>query len=162
VAGSSGGQSYSGPLNHPVMITSTFDFGSMVIDIDGLRLDARFINSTGAVGDSFTIVKGTALAAPLRGASRSPAFLAEARPNPFESNATLAYSIPARGDVKLSILDLSGRHVRTLFAGPREPGSHSAVWDGLNERGQRLGPGVYFGVLEYQGRSVSRKLIRMQ
>ncbi len=57
VPGSSG-QISGGTLDHPVMFTSLNKLGSLVIDINGNRLDAKFINSTGAVDDYFTIEKG--------------------------------------------------------------------------------------------------------
>lgn len=57
VAGSSG-QASGGTLNHPAMFISLNQLGSMVLDVDGNRLDAVFLRETGAVGDSFTIVKG--------------------------------------------------------------------------------------------------------
>src|SRR5205823_665907 len=50
---------------HPAMLVSELQTGSMVIDIDGNRLDARFLRETGAVDDSFTIIKDAALE-PLR------------------------------------------------------------------------------------------------
>jgi hypothetical protein len=43
--------------HHPVMYTEQNVPGSLIIDVDGLRLDAHFIDHTGAVRDSFTIVK---------------------------------------------------------------------------------------------------------
>ncbi|MCA9434113.1 MAG: hypothetical protein KC940_26570, partial [Candidatus Omnitrophica bacterium] len=46
-----------GSLDHPVMATSQLRMGSMVIDIDGDRLDARFLDIHGEVEDSFTILK---------------------------------------------------------------------------------------------------------
>jgi hypothetical protein len=57
VAGSSG-QTSGGPLNHPVMFLSLNVLGSLVLDVDGNRLDAVFLDSTGAVRDTFTILKG--------------------------------------------------------------------------------------------------------
>ncbi len=57
VAGSSG-QISGGSLNHPVMLTSLNELGSMIIDISNNRLDAKFITSTGAVHDYLTIEKG--------------------------------------------------------------------------------------------------------
>jgi len=56
VAGSSGIIS-GGTLNHPAMFISLNQLGSMVLDIDGARLDARFLRENGAVDDSFTIIK---------------------------------------------------------------------------------------------------------
>jgi hypothetical protein len=57
VAGSSG-QISGGTLNHPAMYLSLNELGSMVLDIDGQTLNAKFLNSTGATRDYFTIVKG--------------------------------------------------------------------------------------------------------
>ncbi|MCE9609117.1 MAG: metallophosphoesterase [Chthoniobacter sp.] len=45
------------PTPHPVMFTSLLRLGSLVLDINGTRLDASFINNTGAIEDSFTIIK---------------------------------------------------------------------------------------------------------
>src|SRR3989449_4967564 len=58
VAGSSG-DTTGGPLNHPVMYLSLNELGSLVLDIDGYRLDAKFLSSTGVVRDYFTIKKDT-------------------------------------------------------------------------------------------------------
>lgn len=58
VAGSSGFTS-GGPLNHPAMFTSLNQLGSLVLDIQGNQLDAKFVRETGAIDDSFTIIKGT-------------------------------------------------------------------------------------------------------
>ncbi len=58
VAGSSG-QASGGTLNHPVMHTSLNQLGSLVIDVNGERLDARFLRENGFVDDDFSLVKGT-------------------------------------------------------------------------------------------------------
>lgn len=58
VAGSSGSAG-TGTLNHPAMFVSLSQLGSMVLDINGNRLDAAFLTETGAVRDSFTISKGS-------------------------------------------------------------------------------------------------------
>jgi hypothetical protein len=57
VAGCSG-QERGGSLDHPSMFTSLNHLGSVVIDVDGDRLEARFLRETGAVDDQFTILKG--------------------------------------------------------------------------------------------------------
>src|SRR5947207_8048779 len=56
VAGSSGHTS-GGSLNHPAMYISLNVLGSLVLDIYGSRLDAKFLNSSGSVKDYFTIKK---------------------------------------------------------------------------------------------------------
>ncbi len=45
-------------LKHPASFTGLAQLGSMVIDVDGHRLDARFLRETGAIQDSFTMIKG--------------------------------------------------------------------------------------------------------
>lgn len=58
VAGSSG-QISGGTLNHPAMFISLNNLGSMVLDINGNTLDAKFLRENGAIVDYFRIVKGT-------------------------------------------------------------------------------------------------------
>ena len=57
VAGSSGKIS-GGTLNHPAMFVSLNNLGSMVLDVNNDRLDAKFLRENGTVADYFTIVKG--------------------------------------------------------------------------------------------------------
>ncbi|MBL7962207.1 MAG: metallophosphoesterase family protein [Flavobacteriales bacterium] len=59
VCGVSGKKEGTAPLGHPVMYYSTFShLGSMVIDVNGTSLTARFINDHGVVVDHFDMVKG--------------------------------------------------------------------------------------------------------
>lgn len=72
IAGASGkvtGSSFGGyegfpvfnPSPHPVMVNSMRILGSLVIDVDGLRLDARYLDYAGNVRDHFAIQKGSVL-----------------------------------------------------------------------------------------------------
>lgn len=65
VAGSSGKVSLAndksrarGYLDHPAMYLSLPKLGSMVLDVDGNRLDATFLSETGERLDYFTMIKG--------------------------------------------------------------------------------------------------------
>jgi hypothetical protein len=44
--------------HHPAMFTDSMSFGSVMIDINTNRLDARFLLCNGQIGDSFTMIKG--------------------------------------------------------------------------------------------------------
>ena len=57
VVAGTGGQLGTGALNHPAMLRGLAERGSLVIDVNGARLDARFVRADGAVRDSFAIVK---------------------------------------------------------------------------------------------------------
>ncbi len=71
VAGSSGKIS-GGALNHPAMFVSLNNLGSMVLDITGNRLDAKFLRENGSTPDSFTMIKGApavSITSPANGAT---------------------------------------------------------------------------------------------
>jgi hypothetical protein len=57
VTAGSSGQVSGGALNHPAMYVSLSELGSLVIDVNGLQLDARFLRETGVVRDYFTLTK---------------------------------------------------------------------------------------------------------
>ncbi len=63
-AGTSG-RTEGGTLNHPVMFMSVNTLGSVVLDIEGERLDFKFLTSLGVIQDHFTILKGPQAAPPL-------------------------------------------------------------------------------------------------
>lgn len=52
------------PNPHPAMIASLRRLGSMVIDVDGNRMDVKFLRETGTVDDYFTLVKNVPNNAP--------------------------------------------------------------------------------------------------
>ena len=57
VAGNAGVIKTGGSLDHPAMAVSFRILGSMVLDVNGNRLDAIFLGSTGDIWDAFTILK---------------------------------------------------------------------------------------------------------
>ena len=57
VAGNAGVIKTGGSLDHPAMAVSFWILGSMVLDVNGNRLDAKFLGSTGDIWDDFTILK---------------------------------------------------------------------------------------------------------
>jgi hypothetical protein len=56
VAGSSGWATFL-TGQHPAMHTTHLRMGSLVLDVNGKRLDAKFLRETGAIDDHFTIIK---------------------------------------------------------------------------------------------------------
>ena len=83
-------------------------------------------------------------------------------PNPFWDCGvtTISYGIPrGSGKVALMIYDVAGRRVRSLVDNAQAPGRHFALWDGRNERGVLVAPGVYFYRLTVGAESISKKLM---
>jgi hypothetical protein len=79
--------------------------------------------------------------------------------NPFTPPAGLAFEIPAPGDATLVLYSVSGRMVRRydLAALPGGPGR--LLWDGRDDRGVPVGPGIYFARLTAAGHSATQRLV---
>lgn len=66
-------------------------------------------------------------------------------PNPFNPSTAISYKLSAVSNVTLKIFDVLGREVITLSDGVRQSaGKHSLRWDGTNQRGERVGSGIYY------------------
>ncbi|MCA9727604.1 MAG: FlgD immunoglobulin-like domain containing protein [Candidatus Eisenbacteria bacterium] len=86
-----------------------------------------------------------------------------ATPNPFSSSVSLRFDVPSSGGhVSLRFYDVGGRIVRNLVDGGAAPGSDSVIWDGRDDRGNALAPGIYFGIFEAPGYRRVQKVIRTQ
>jgi Leucine-rich repeat (LRR) protein len=66
-------------------------------------------------------------------------YLGQNYPNPFNPSTHIPYSVRGSGFVSLKVFDVLGREVATLVNEVKQPGIHSAVFDGTN-----LPSGVYF------------------
>ena len=72
-------------------------------------------------------------------------------PNPFRAGTAIRFDLPRAAEVRLRVFDPSGRLVRTLASGTQPAGRRTVSWDGLDDRGRRLGAGVYLVRLETEG-----------
>ena len=89
--------------------------------------------------------------------------LSQNYPNPFNPTTTITFDVSGElgeeKQVKLFIYDIRGRKVRTLVDSEFEPGSHRVIWDGRNERGQRVTSGVYLYTLRSEVKTYTRKMV---
>jgi len=72
--------------------------------------------------------------------------LAQNVPNPFNPSTTISYTVPENTSVRvrLEVFNLRGMLVRTLVDAERGPGLYHVMWDGTDEKGAKLGSGVFF------------------
>ena len=103
----------------------------------------------------------TTLGVGLTGGPTATLTLAHARPTPFTSSTTLAYTLGLSSRVRLSIVDAAGRNVRTLVSADQPAGPHAATWDGRDNAGRAAPAGLYFGVLEGAGTRATVRLVRI-
>jgi hypothetical protein len=72
------------------------------------------------------------------------ALIASARPNPFSAETRIGFVLRAADRVRVSLFDVRGRLVRTLADHRLGAGPHEVVWDGADQMGSRVSPGIYF------------------
>jgi hypothetical protein len=89
-------------------------------------------------------------------------------PNPFRltSGTQISFRTPAvdgSTNVKMSAYDVNGRRVKLLYSGPSTGGKTRTVrWDGTDQHGNALSPGVYFYRLESGSQTIERKMILLR
>jgi hypothetical protein len=78
--------------------------------------------------------------------------LSQNYPNPFWSGKNpetrLNYELPFTNHVKISVYNLNGQLIRTLFDGEQSAGRYTVSWDGSNIFGDRVTSGVYLVRME--------------
>lgn len=63
--------------------------------------------------------------------------------------------------VRLDIMDAAGRCVRRIDLGPLGAGNQEIAWDGKNDAGRLVAPGIYTAVLSGHGLSGVERLVRV-
>jgi hypothetical protein len=66
------------------------------------------------------------------------------RPNPFDHETYISYSIPSAGNAGLRVYDIQGRLIKEIFNEQKNPGSYTVFWNGQDNKGNIVPNGVYF------------------
>jgi hypothetical protein len=95
--------------------------------------------------------------------------LASNYPNPFSPqgrgifgnpSTTITFTLPQAQNIRLTIFNALGQEVKQLLNGHMVAGTHTAAWDGQDARGQQVGSGLYFYMIETaRGRTVHKILL---
>jgi len=89
-----------------------------------------------------------------------PAFsLTQNHPNPFNPATQISFSLPEAQTVRLSIYTVDGRKVATLLSADLPAGAHSVIWDGKNDRDQKMASGTYFYNIEAGPYSLTKRMM---
>ena len=68
-------------------------------------------------------------------------------PNPFNPVTTIKFELRTMSNISMTIFNAMGQKIRSLINGRIPAGSHSVVWNGLNDKGESVSSGTYFYVL---------------
>ncbi len=73
-----------------------------------------------------------------------PSLFMANHPNPFRALTRVSAHISQAGRTEIVVFNVNGAHVKTLYKGHLREGISEFVWEGTNERGDRVSSGVYF------------------
>jgi hypothetical protein len=80
-------------------------------------------------------------------------------PNPFNSNVAIYLDMQKGGESGITIYDVNGRLVKTIFkGGTLEKGTHKFTWDATDAVGKEVSSGSYFAVASTPQGKISRRL----
>ncbi len=64
-------------------------------------------------------------------------------PNPFNPTTTIAYSLPKKSSVEVTIYDLQGRAIKSFNYNSQSAGYQRVVWNGTNNYSKHVSSGIY-------------------
>ena len=64
-------------------------------------------------------------------------------PNPFNPTTQIQFHLAELSTIKLDIYNVNGEKVRTIVNAKKEAGIYTVEWNGLNDRAQQVGSGIY-------------------
>ena len=73
----------------------------------------------------------------------STAMMNNAYPNPFNPSTSIKYNLKENANLKISVFDLKGNLVNTLFHGYQSTGEYNTYWHGTDEMGVQVPSGIY-------------------
>ena len=118
-------------VDHGEIYASAFDYGMMILRND-ITTDIEEEKET-------LTVKYT---------------LSQNYPNPFNPSTKINYSLPSDGFVTLKVYDILGNEISTLVNEDKLAGNYEIDFEGWN-----LSSGVYFYVLKFDNKMLSRKMM---
>ncbi len=80
-------------------------------------------------------------------------------PNPFNPSTKIHYTLAQTGSVELSVYDIRGRKVQTLFTGQQRAGSYNYYWHGTDHTGAYAASGTYLIILRAPGITRTQKAL---
>jgi hypothetical protein len=143
-----------------------FGFGDASV-VDSLVVD--WPSGTTQVFTSVAVDQFLSLVEPGGAVSVTPATspaLAGARlslsPNPFVASTDVRFDLARRQRVRVEVVDLLGRRVRTLVDEDLAAGEHALAWDGRDESSRAVAAGIYFVRFSGESLSQTRRVVRLR
>ena len=88
--------------------------------------------------------------------------LSQNYPNPFNPITKMNYALPKRSRVIISVYNVLGQEVTTLFNKEQDYGYHTITWNGTDRIGKQVASGVYFARLTTKNFSQTKKMLMLK
>ncbi len=159
IAGNGSEGNSASSFDHPAIYyghTCDTCYGSFIFDVNGDRLDGKYLTANGQILDNFTIKKQSATGITEETAAFDHFYV---YPNPFHEQTSVGYTVNSKCPVKIDVLDATGKVVYNYNAGFREPGNYKAILDLDREN---ISSGAYLIRLDCGGVVKYRKVMRVE
>lgn len=83
-------------------------------------------------------------------------------PNPTVNTSVIRLGLPTQQHVLIETFNISGRKVRTIRDSVLGAGHHAIEWNGQDDIGRSVGPGVYFVRMQAGSTRLVNKLVRVK
>ncbi|GEM_PF-2303029 len=83
-------------------------------------------------------------------------------PNPFNPQTMIPFNVPVRAagqHMTITVYNILGQKVATLFDGKAVPGTHYARWLGKNSSGKTVSSGIYLYQLKSKGITLTNRML---
>ncbi len=83
-------------------------------------------------------------------------------PNPFNPITTIRYDLNVKENVKIKLIDIMGRTIKTDHYNGMLPGRHTYIWKGTNDLGKAVSTGIYFIQIDAGHESAMKKMLLLK
>lgn len=152
------GQDEHSIYGSPLFMDSTISSGFNAY----LSANSPALHAGSELSDIGAVTHVGVLAAPGDAPPPAPRLALGASPNPARGGVTLSFELPRAGPAAVRVFDLAGRTAHAVAMPRAEAGAHVLRWDGLDARGQRVPPGIYFIELSAAGERRMRRVAMLR
>ncbi len=83
----------------------------------------------------------------------------KAYPNPFNPQTYIQYQLSKASNVKITVYDMLGHSVKTLFNGEQAEGCYQTYWNGTDQNGRHTASGTYLIQMETENTTEVQKVL---
>tara|TARA_B100000085_G_scaffold166330_1_gene151299 strand:+ start:79 stop:663 length:585 start_codon:yes stop_codon:yes gene_type:complete len=83
-------------------------------------------------------------------------------PNPFNPSTTIKYNLNDNSYVNVSIYNIAGELVKTLFNGQQGKGKNSLIWNAKNNKNESVAGGLYIYSVTTENNIYSKKMMLLK